>query len=78
MTVVAPGSVSTAVETLRIARRLDAFRETARMMLEPWIVQAALKRMGSRRLTEDEQKVVVAATRTPKKVKWPAWWVVRA
>jgi Family of unknown function (DUF5681) len=76
MVFVEPGSVSTAVEPLRIARRLDAYRETARMMLEPWIVQAALKRMGSRRLTEEEQRIVVAATRTPKKVKWPEWWVI--
>ena len=77
LTAVAPGSVSTALEPLRMARRSDAFRETARMMLEPWIVEAALKRLGSRRLTEEEQKVVVAATRTPKKVRWPEWWVVR-
>lgn len=77
-TAVAPGSVSTALPPLRMARRLDAFRETARMMLEPWIVEAALKRLGSRRLTEDEQRVVVAATRTPSKVKWPEWWVVRS
>ena len=77
MVAVAPGSVSTALEALRMALRLDAFRETARMMLEPWIVEAALKRLGSRRLTEAEQKVVFAATRTPKKVRWPAWWVVR-
>ena len=78
MRVVAPGSVSTALEPLRMARRLDAFRETARIMLEPWIVEAALKRLRSRRLTEEEQKVVFAATRTPKKVSWPEWWVVKA
>jgi Family of unknown function (DUF5681) len=78
MMAVAPGSVSTALEALRMARRLDAFRETARMMLEPWIVQVALKRLGSRQLTEEEQRVVFAATRTPKNVKWPEWWVVRA
>ena len=75
---VAPGSVSMALETLRMAQRYDAFRGKARMMLEPWLVQAALQRLGSRQLTEDEQKVVFDATRTPKKVSWPEWWVVKA
>lgn len=78
LSAVAPGSVTTALEPLRMARRIDAFRETARIMLEPWIVEAALKRLGSRRLSHEEQKVVLAATRTPKKVQWPGWWVVKA
>lgn len=76
--IVAPGSVTRALESLHMARRLDAYRETARIMLEPWIVEAALKRLGSRRLSHEEQKVVLAATRTPKKVQWPGWWVVKA
>ena len=75
---VVPGSVTSALEPLRMARRLDAFRETAHIMLEPWIVEAALKRLGSRRLSEEDQKAVFAATRTPKKVRWPDWWVVKA
>jgi hypothetical protein len=77
-TVLEFGSVSTAIELLRIARRLDAFRDTARIMLEPWIVEAALKRLGSRQLTQEEQETVYAATRTPSKVVWPDWWVARA
>lgn len=74
---VAPGSVTPALEPLRMARRLDAYRQTARIMLEPWLVEAALKRLGSRKLTVDEQRIVIAATRTPNKVRWPVWWVVR-
>lgn len=74
MTSVAPGSVNTSLEPLRMARKLDPYRPTARMMLEPWIVEAALARLGDRRLTRDEQEVVLAATRTPHKVKWPDWW----
>ena len=76
--IVAPGSVTSALEPLRMARRLDAYRETARVLLEPWLVEAALKRLGSRRLTEEQQKAVFAATRAPKKVQWPDWWVVKA
>ena len=70
-----PGSVTDALEPLRMARKLDRYRETARMVLEPWIVEAALARLD-RRLTLAEQKIVVAATRTPWKVRWPDWWVV--
>ena len=42
MTFVRPGSVNAALEPLRMARKLDRYRDTARMRLEPWIVQAAL------------------------------------
>jgi hypothetical protein len=71
---VKPGSVNTALEPLRIARKLDPYRPTARMMLEPWIVEVALERFGDRKLTREEQRIVLAATRTPQKVKWPKWW----
>ena len=72
--VVDPGSVSGALETLRMARKLDRFSETAKIMLEPWLVEMALARLGDRRLSVDQQKQVVAATRTPWKVRWPSWW----
>ena len=47
------------------------------MALEPWIVEAALARFGGRRLTVEKQRIVVDATRTPHKVKWPDWWEIR-
>jgi hypothetical protein len=71
---VAPGSVSGALELLRMAKKVDRFRETAKMMLEPWLVEMALARLGNRRLTVDQQKEVVRATRTQWKVRWPEWW----
>ena len=73
---VSPGSVSTAVECLRIGTKLDPYRETARMLLEPWIIEASLARLGEKHLTPKEQEVVLKATRTPTKVRWPDWWVV--
>lgn len=73
---VAPGSVNSAMKPLRMATKLDPYRETARMALEPWLVEAALARLGDRRLTADEQHTVVKATRTPWKVNWPDWWDV--
>jgi hypothetical protein len=72
------GSVTHALEPLRMARKLDRYRETARLALEPWIVEAALGRLGRRRLTIVEQRIIVAATRTPSKVRWPDWWKVKS
>ncbi|MGL4238214.1 DUF5681 domain-containing protein [Tabrizicola sp.] len=72
--VVYPGSVNGGLEALRMARTLDAFRPTTRLMLEPWIVEASLARLGDRQLSVEEQRIVLAATRTPHKVRWPNCW----
>ena len=71
--IVDPGSVSSAVECLRIGTKLDRYRDTMRILLEPWIVEAALARFGEKQLTPQEQEVVLKATRTPSKVRWPDW-----
>ena len=68
-----PGSVTSALEPLRMARKLDPYRETARMALEPWLVEAALARLAQP-LSPADQRIVVKATRTPHKVRWPEWW----
>jgi len=36
-----PGSVTYALLPLRMARKLDPFRKTVRIVLEPWLVEAA-------------------------------------
>ncbi len=72
---VSPGSVNSALEPLRMAAKLDRYRPTARMVIEPWLVEEALSRLD-RRLSRDEQAKVVRATRTPWKVRWPEWWEV--
>jgi hypothetical protein len=36
------GSVTSALESLRMVKKLDPYRKTARMALEPWLVGAAL------------------------------------
>ena len=38
--IVNPGSVTYALMPLRMAKKLDPYRETARMALEPWLVEA--------------------------------------
>lgn len=74
--VVSPGSVGCALDALGMARKLNGHSEEARYELQPWIVQAALARLESRRISVEEQRIVVEATRTPEKVAWPSWWVV--
>ena len=49
-------------------------KQKVRWELNPWIIEAALGRLESRQLTEDEQREVFKVTRTPDKVKWPEWW----
>jgi hypothetical protein len=74
-TIVTPGSVNSALEPLRMAAKLDRYRPTARMAIEPWLVEEALSRLN-RRLSRDEQATIIRATRTPRKVRWPQWWEV--
>jgi len=72
--IVEPGSVTSALEPLRMGKKIDRYSETAKMMLEPWLVEMALARLGGRRLTIEQQKEVARVTRTPRKVRWPEWW----
>lgn len=49
-------------------------KQRVRLMLKPWIVEAALSRPGSRRLSLEEQSIVLASTQHPEKVSWSEWW----
>jgi hypothetical protein len=71
--IVEPGSVTSALQPLRMARKLDPYRETAQIALEPWLVEAALARLD-RRLSPADQRTIVKATRTSHRVRWPDWW----
>jgi hypothetical protein len=74
---VSPGTVNSALQPLRMASKLDRYRPSARMVLEPWLVEQALSRLGAAALSIEEQAKVVGAVRTPHKVRWPRWWKVR-
>lgn len=63
--------LNSTLEALQMAQVLN------RTLLKPWLVEAALDRLGDQRLTSDQQCAVVLATREPNKVKWPAWWEVQ-
>lgn len=69
-----PRYATTGILALRMAVKIDPYRPTARMMIEPWLVEAALTRLGERQLTLEEQAEVWFSTRTPRKVTWPDWW----
>jgi hypothetical protein len=74
--IVDPGSVTCALMPLRMAKKLDPYRETARMALEPWLVEAALACLPQT-LSPAYQRTIVEATRTPHRVRWPEWWSER-
>lgn len=71
-----PGAVGCSLDALGMAVKLNKYSENARYELKPWIVEAALARLDSRRLTVEEQRTVLESTRTPEKVRWPEWWSV--
>lgn len=58
-------------------KRNPLSKEHVRWELQPWIVQAALDRLGGRRLSPEEQREVWRVTRQRDKVQWPEWWTER-
>jgi hypothetical protein len=57
-----------------LAKLVDPQRSCGRMMLNPFLVEKALERLGDKALTRSAQKKVLAATRMANRVTWPAWW----
>jgi hypothetical protein len=72
--IVSPDNPNYELLLLKMAVKLYRFQPHAQIKLEPWLVQRALDRLGDRRLNIEQQMTVVAATRTPGKVRWPDWW----
>jgi len=68
------GDLRDAIQELGMATLLDGYRPSAWLALESWAIEEALGRLGGRRLSVDQQVKVVAAARTPHKVRWPDWW----
>ncbi len=59
---------------LDLARHVEASQPTAHFVLKPWLVQAALNRLGDQRLSLEDQGLVLEATSSPGRVRWPDWW----
>ena len=64
-----PVSVNTALKRLKMARKLDPYRSTAHMALEPWIVEAAIAHFPEKNFTPVEKATISHVTRTPHKIK---------
>ena len=63
---------------LGLAIKTNPLNETrVRWWLKAWLVEAALSRLGERRLTPEEQREVWNSTRKPETATWPSWWTER-
>lgn len=63
---------------LGMAVKTNRYNEDkARWWLKPWVVELALARMGSRQLSQAEQREVWNGTHDPQTVCWPEWWAER-
>lgn len=70
--------ISTIVGELGLAvKKFPRDKERVRWELQPWIVEAAVRRLGTRQLSVEEQREVWRNTSTPEKVNWPDWWIVK-
>src|SRR5215471_7071898 len=71
-----PDNADAALQLLGIAApdpaRADIGLKRAQLLLEPWAVQAALRRRrGGSRLTDDERDWIRRCTRDPQSLSWP-------
>ena len=68
-------TIGCTLRSLGLAVKLHPLnKERVRWELQPWIVEAALSRLGDRQLSLEQQRIIIEATRTPGKVCWPGWW----
>ncbi|HTN15454.1 MAG TPA: DUF5681 domain-containing protein [Sphingomonadaceae bacterium] len=67
-------SLEAALEQMDAVTVHYAYQPYAKAMFEPWLVEAALARLGERRLTREEQRKVIRHTARASSVNWPSWW----
>ena len=65
-------AIATTLKSMGLAdRRCHKF-----LRLHPTLIEEALRRLGDRRLTVAEQKIVMRLVKDPAEVNWPEWWKV--
>ena len=74
---VSPGSVGCSIDALGLATKIRKYADDAEYRLKPWIVEAALARLGRSRISLDEQREVWAVCEKPETISWPEWWTYR-
>ena len=68
------GCIEDAAEVAGFGVKAYHKQKSARVLLFNVIIEEGLDRLGDRRLTREEQKQILAATRFPKRMAWPDWW----
>lgn len=68
------GCIEDAADVAGFGAKAYRKQKSARVLLENWVIEEGLARLGDRRLSRDEQMQVLAATRFPKRMSWPDWW----
>lgn len=69
-----PYSLEGAIHALGGGELLYADSENARMLLNPWVIETGLGHLGDKRLSRQEQRIVLFFARHPKRTAWPDWW----
>jgi hypothetical protein len=69
-----PDSLEGAMQLLGGSKLLYANSSTARLLLEPWVIELGLSLLGGRTLSRHEQRIVLYFARHPKRTQWPSWW----
>jgi hypothetical protein len=72
------GEINQTMRRLKMATKLEPYSPSAKMVIEPWLVQAALARLGDRQFSLEEQRVIMTSTRKPHTVQWPDWWTAKS
>lgn len=72
--IITAGNPDIEMECLKMAVKHRRFSDAPRLLLEPWLVEAALARQPDRGFTAFEREIIREATHTPRKVKWPSAW----
>ena len=66
--------IDIAIRHLELVDILWPKSPSARWVINPWLVSAALERMKEGELTREEREGIYVRTRTPHHVDWPNWW----
>jgi hypothetical protein len=69
-----PDSLEGTIHALRGGDVVYANSASARMLLEPWVIEFGFSLLGERTLSRQEQRIVLYFARHPKRTRWPSWW----
>jgi hypothetical protein len=74
MSYIYPDSLEGAIQLLGGGKLLYTNSSTARMLLEPWVIELGISLLGESTLSRHEQRIVLYFARHPRRTRWPSWW----